>query len=283
MDERGTMRRLLQSDRFPMPLSAKVPEITALFWVIKILTTGMGEAASDYLGTANLILGGVVGVGGFGYAMYRQLRAPRYHAPTYWFAVSMVAVFGTIVADVLHVVTTLSYYVTSTFYALVVAGLFFAWHRSEGTLSIHSITTQRRERFYWCTVLATFALGTAAGDLVGLTMHWGFLPAGVLFLSVILLPLIAWRLGLNAVAAFWTAYVLTRPLGASFADWIGKPHHFGSGLGFGDGRITLLTLAAIVVLVAYAHRTGADRQRSELAPVAHAMAGHAEALDGTAA
>jgi uncharacterized membrane-anchored protein len=253
------MRRILQHDRFPTPVGPKVPEITALFWVIKILTTGMGEAASDFFGTANLVIGGVVGVGGFGIAMYRQLRAPRYHAPTYWFAVSMVAVFGTMVADVLHVVTTLSYYVTSTFYALVVAGLFFAWHRSEGTLSIHSIVTKRRELFYWCTVLATFALGTAAGDLVGLTMHLGFLPAGLLFLGVILVPLVAWsRLGLNPVVAFWTAYVLTRPLGASFADWIGKPHEVGSGLGFGDGRITLLTAAAIVALVARAQLAAAN-------------------------
>jgi uncharacterized membrane-anchored protein len=284
MDERGPMRRLLHSDRFPAPVATKVPEITALFWAIKILTTGMGEAASDYLGTANLILGGVVGVGGFGYAMYRQLRAPRYHAPTYWFAVSMVAVFGTIVADVLHVVTTLSYYVTSTFYALLVGGLFLAWYRSEGTLSIHSITTKRRERFYWCTVLATFALGTAAGDLVGLTLHLGFFPAGLLFLAVILVPLIAWRgLGLNPVVAFWSAYVLTRPLGASFADWIGKPHDFGHGLGFGDGRITLLTLVAIVGLVAYAHRSGIDRQFPEPRHVEHAMAGPAETLDSSAA
>jgi uncharacterized membrane-anchored protein len=251
------MRRLLQSDRFPAPLGTKVPEITVLFWVIKILTTGMGEAASDFLGTANLILGGVLGVGGFGYAMYRQLRAPRYHAPTYWFAVSMVAVFGTMVADVLHVATTLSYYVTSSCYALVVAGLFIAWYRSEGTLSIHSITTARRERFYWCTVLATFALGTAVGDLTGLTMHLGFLSAGLLFGGVILLPWLGRHLGLNPVAAFWSAYVLTRPLGASFADWIGKPHDVGHGLGFGDGRITLLTLAAIVALVAYVQRAGA--------------------------
>jgi uncharacterized membrane-anchored protein len=278
------MRRLLHSDRFPAPVATKVPEITALFWAIKILTTGMGEAASDYLGTANLILGGVVGVGGFGYAMYRQLRTPRYHAPTYWFAVSMVAVFGTIVADVLHVVTTLSYYVTSTFYGLLVGGLFLAWYRSEGTLSIHSITTKRRERFYWCTVLATFALGTAAGDLVGLTLHLGFFPAGLLFLALILVPLIAWRaLGLNPVVAFWSAYVLTRPLGASFADWIGKRHDVGHGLGFGDGRITLLTLVAIVGLVSYAHRSGTARQIPEPRHIEHAMAGPAETLDSSAA
>jgi uncharacterized membrane-anchored protein len=247
-------------------LGPKVPAITVLFWVIKILTTGMGEAASDWLGGVNLAIGGLVGAGGFALAMRLQLRSDRYHAPTYWFAVSMVAVFGTMVADVLHVVTTLSYYVTSAFYAAAVAVLFFLWHRSEGTLSIHSITTARRERFYWCTVLATFALGTAVGDLTGLTMHLGFLPAGLFFLGLILIPLVAWRFGLNPVVAFWAAYVLTRPLGASFADWIGKPHDIGSGIGFGDGRITALTLVAIVALVAYVHRSGSDSQRHRVLP-----------------
>ena len=138
--------------------------------MIKVLTTGMGEAASDGLGETSLVLGGVVGVGGFFLALWLQLRSDRYHAPTYWFCVSMVAVFGTIMADILHVATGLSYYVTSLFYAVVVGALFTWWHRSEGTLSIHHIDTRRRERFYWATVLATFALGTAVGDLTGLTM-----------------------------------------------------------------------------------------------------------------
>jgi uncharacterized membrane-anchored protein len=237
-------------------LAAKVPEISAVFWLIKILTTGMGESAADYLGKTNLVLGGAVGLGGFVLAMGLQLRARRYHAPTYWFAVAMVAVFGTMVADVLRVVTDLPYYVTTTFYALVVAGLFVAWRRNEGTLSIHSIVTTRRECFYWSTVLATFALGTAAGDLTGLTWRLGFLASGMLFLALITVPLVAWRLGLNAVAAFWTAYVLTRPLGASFADWVGKEHRVGGGLGLGDGPITVLSLVLIMVLVAYVTVTG---------------------------
>jgi uncharacterized membrane-anchored protein len=243
------------------PLAAKVPEITVLFWVIKVLTTGMGEAASDFLGNASLVIGGLLGVGGFALAIWLQLRSRRYHAPTYWFAVAMVAVFGTMVADVLHVATGLSYYITTVFYALVVAGLFTYWHRTEGTLSIHSITTNRRELLYWCTVLATFALGTAAGDLTGLTMNLGFFSSGLLFLAVIAVPLVAWRLGLNAVAAFWSAYVVTRPLGASFADWIGKEHDKGGGLGFGDGRVTLLSLLLIVALVGYVAVTGKDAQR----------------------
>jgi uncharacterized membrane-anchored protein len=251
-----------EQDRRPTRLlAAKVPEITAVFWLVKVLTTGMGEAASDYLGETDLVLGGVVGVGGFALAMWLQLRSRRYSAPTYWFAVSMVAVFGTIVADVLHVATGLSYYVTTVVYALVVAALFALWHRTEGTLSIHSIDTPRRELFYWATVLATFALGTAAGDLVGLTLHLGFLSAGLFFLAAIAVPLVAWRLGLDAVAAFWAAYVLTRPLGASFADWLGKEHEVGGGLGFGDGQVTLVVLAAIAALVAWVTATGADVQR----------------------
>jgi uncharacterized membrane-anchored protein len=235
--------------------TTKVPEITALFWVIKILTTGMGEAASDGLGETSLVLGGIVGVGGFVLALWLQLRRTDYHAPTYWFCVSMVAVFGTIMADILHVATTLSYYVTSAFYAVVVAVLFTWWRRSEGTLSIHDIDSPRRERFYWGTVLATFALGTAVGDLVGLTLHLGFLSAGLLFAAAIVLPLVAWRLGVNATLCFWAAYVLTRPLGASFADWLGKDHDIGGGQGFGDLQVTGVLVVAIAVLVAHVHLT----------------------------
>jgi uncharacterized membrane-anchored protein len=243
------------------PLAAKVPEISAAFWCVKVLTTGMGETASDFLGATNLVLGGVVGVGGFALAMRRQLRAPRYDAWTYWTAVAMVAVFGTIVADVLHVVTDLSYWVTSGFYALVVAVLFAAWFGSEGTLSIHSITTASRELFYWATVLATFALGTAVGDLTGLTLHLGFFASGLLFTAAMAVPLLAWRNGLNPTLAFWSAYVLTRPLGASFADWIGKRHRFGGGLGAGDGLVTLFLLLLIAAMVAFVAASGRDVQR----------------------
>lgn len=243
------------------PVAAKVPEITALFWVIKILTTGMGEAASDWLGDTSLVLGGVVGVGGLALAVWLQLRQDRYHAPTYWFAVSMVAVFGTMLADVLHVATGLPYEVTSALYAGVVVVMFVWWHRSEGTLSIHHIDTRRRERFYWATVLATFALGTAVGDLVGLALHLGFLAAGILFAVAMLVPLGAWRMGANATVCFWMAYVLTRPLGASFADWLGKPADVGGGRGFGDRSVALVLIVAITALVAWAHRSGRDIQR----------------------
>lgn len=234
----------------PRIVAAKVPEVTALFWVVKVLTTGMGEAASDYLGEANLIVGGLVGVGGFALALWLQLRSDRYRAPVYWFCVSMIAVFGTMLADVLHVVSGLPLWATSSLYAVAVAVMFGWWWRSEGTLNIHSITTARRERFYWATVLATFALGTAVGDLTGLAMHLGFLPSGLLFTAAIAVPLIAWRAGASPVVTFWAAYVLTRPLGASFADWLGKPHDLGGGVGFGDGPVTLVALVLIAALVA---------------------------------
>ncbi len=233
------------------PVAAKVPEITALFWVIKILTTGMGEAASDWLATLSLVVAGGVGLVGFAVAMWLQFRTRRYVAPVYWFAVAMVAVFGTMAADALHKGLGLPYTVSTTFYALVLAVVFLAWWRTEGTLSIHSIVTRRRETFYWITVLATFALGTAAGDLTATTMHLGFFGSAVLFAVVIVVPLVGWRLGLNAVAAFWFAYVVTRPLGASVADWLGKPHRIGRGLGYGDGWVALIATVVIAALVGY--------------------------------
>jgi uncharacterized membrane-anchored protein len=230
--------------------AAKVPEITVVFWVIKILTTGMGEAASDWMALSNLVLAGVVGAGGFALALAWQLRTVRYHVVAYWTAVAMVAVFGTMAADGLHRFFGLSYAVTTPFYAVVLTVVLTWWYLSEATLSIHSITTRRRELFYWATVLATFALGTAAGDLTATTWNLGYFASGVLFGVLILVPLVAWRLGLNAIAAFWTAYILTRPLGASFADWFAKPTWM-SGLGYGDGVVTLVSLAAIVALVAW--------------------------------
>lgn len=239
------------------PLAAKVPQITVLFWVIKVLTTGMGEAASDYLGKVNLILAGVLGIGGFVLVLRWQLRTTTYRPVPYWCAVAMVAVFGTMVADGLHVVLGIPYVISTAFYAVVLVAVFLAWYRSEGTLSIHSIDTRRRELFYWGTVLATFALGTAAGDLTADSMGLGFFDSGVLFAAVICIPLIGWRLGFNPTIAFWSAYVTTRPLGASFADWFGKPHSFGSGLGYGDGTVTLVCLVIFIGLVgtaASAHR-----------------------------
>ena len=163
-------------ERSREPLAAKVPEITALFWVIKILTTGMGEATSDFLAQGNLVVAGVAGFAGFAVALWLQFRVRRYSAVVYWLAVAMVAVFGTMAADGLHVGLGIPYLATTIFYAALLALVLYRWHRSEGTLSIHSITTRRRETYYWLTVLATFALGTATGDLTAIDAAPG-LPA----------------------------------------------------------------------------------------------------------
>ena len=247
--------------RFPHPVAAKVPEITVLFWVIKVLTTGTGEAASDFLAAGNLVLAAAVGLAGFLVAMWVQFRAPRYSAVRYWFAVLMVAVFGTMAADALHVVLGVPYGASTAFYAVALAVVFVLWRRTEGTLSIHSIATRRRELWYWLTVLLTFALGTAAGDLTAFVLHLGYLGSAVLFAVVIAIPAIAWRAGLNPVATFWTAYVVTRPLGASVADWLGKRHALG-GLGWGDGTVTVVATLGIAVLVAWVAATGHGVQRS---------------------
>jgi uncharacterized membrane-anchored protein len=237
----------------------KVPAVTVVFWVIKVLTTGTGESASDWLGHINLVLAGVVGLGGFVLALRLQLRATRYRPVVYWFAVAMVAVFGTMAADGVHVVLGVPYSVSTVFWAVVTATILVMWRRSEGSLSIHTITTPRREKFYWATVLSTFALGTAAGDLTAAQLDLGFLLSGVLFAAVMLVPALGWaRMGMNSVLAFWFAYVVTRPLGASFADWFGKPHSFGRGLGYGDGTVTLVASILIVLLVGYLEVTHVD-------------------------
>lgn len=230
------------------PTAIKVPAIGPLFWTIKILTTGMGEACSDYLAAVSIPLAVGIALIGMALAFWLEFRATRYSPGRYWFTVAMVAVFGTMMADGVHLVG-IPYLASTALYIAVVATMFALWRRSEGTLSVHSIFTTRREIFYWVTVLATFALGTAAGDLVAGPLGFGYLSAGILFAVLILIPLIGWRSGrLNPVIAFWSAYVLTRPLGASFADWFGKPAG-RSGLGLGDGPVTVVMIVIITLLV----------------------------------
>ena len=156
-------------------------------------------------------------------AMVLQLRTDRYVPWVYWLAVVMVAVFGTMAADVVHIEFRVPYLISSLLFAVLLAAVFWSWSRVEPTLSIHSITTARRELFYWAAVLATFAMGTALGDLAAYTFNLGFLSAGIVFAVLFALPGLAFYvLRINAVLAFWAAYVMTRPLGASFADWTGK-------------------------------------------------------------
>jgi uncharacterized membrane-anchored protein len=233
------------------PVAAKVPEIISLFWVIKILTTAGGEATSDYFKTLGNIGGGGAEVALFVVGLALQFTTRRYHAFSYWFLAYAIAIFGTGVSDFLHLDVGIPYAGTTILWAVVLIAIFWVWHRTEGTLSIHSITTRRREAFYWATVFATFALGTALGDFTATALGLGYLASGILFGVIILIPALArWKLGLNGVAAFWLAYVVTRPLGASFADYISKPRNI-SGIGFGDGQTALVFTAAVVVLVVY--------------------------------
>jgi uncharacterized membrane-anchored protein len=240
----------------------KVPEITAVFWIAKILTTAMGEALSDYsVNAVNPAIAVVVAFAAFIATLRWQLRQDRYRPWIYWSAVAMVAVFGTMAADAVHIGLGVPYYVSTAFYAAVLAAIFVLWHRTEGTLSIHSVDTGRREAFYWLTVLATFALGTAAGDMTAASFNWGYLASGIAFGFVLAIPLILFlRSGLNRIALFWFAYVFTRPFGASFADYFGKRVH--GGLGIGDASVVAVLTAAIVVAVAYlAHGPSAARRR----------------------
>ena len=230
----------------------KVPEITAYFWILKVLTTAMGEATSDFsVREIDPYLAVGLGAVAFAAALVLQLSVGRYIAGVYWLAVVMVAIFGTMVADALHIQLGVPYAVSTAGFAIALTLIFIAWYATERTLSIHHITTMRRELFYWATVCVTFALGTAAGDLTAYTLHLGFLASGILFAVVIAVPAVAHRFAaLNAVVAFWFGYIITRPLGASFADWMGVPHAL-SGLNWGRGTVSVSLTIVIVGFVAY--------------------------------
>jgi len=254
-----------------IPSYLKVPELTLLFWVIKLLSTAMGESTSDYLVFhINPYVAVVVGCVGLVVALVIQFWVPRYIAWAYWLAVVMVAVFGTMAADVLHVVLRIPYAVTTLAFAASLLVIFMAWYRTERTLSIHSIDTPRRELFYWATVIATFALGTAVGDLTAATLGFGYLLSAVFFAVLFVIPAIGHRIfGWDAIASFWTAYVITRPLGASVADWLGKP--ILGGLGIGDEKVSAVLTVLIVIFVAYLAVTRMDVKSSRptrMAPAA---------------
>ena len=247
------------------PVAAKVPEITLLFWVIKLLTTAGGEATSDYLALGSHAVGAAVEVGLLVIGLAWQFSTRRYTAAAYWFLAYAIAIFGTGVSDTLHLTFGLPYAATTILWAVVLAAVFWLWHRSEGTLSIHSITTRRRECFYWATVFATFALGTALGDFTATTLKLGYLGSVFLFAVVIAIPAIAWwKFRMNAILAFWFAYVVTRPLGASVADYLSKPQST-SGAGFGDGRIAVVMTIAVALGVCYLTITRSDIQQPTVA------------------
>jgi uncharacterized membrane-anchored protein len=230
----------------------RVPQITAIFWIIKALSTAAGEATSDSLvhslGPAAAV---ALGFAGFAFALFLQFKVARYMAWTYWFAVVMVGTFGTMAADVLHVGLKVPYTASTILYAVVLIAVFVTWQRTENTLSIHSIDTPRREAFYWAAVVATFAMGTALGDFTATTLRLGYFPSAILFAGLIVVPAVGYRFfRWNPIFSFWFAYILTRPLGASIADGLGKPVA-SSGIGLGDGLVALMFGAVILVMVTY--------------------------------
>jgi uncharacterized membrane-anchored protein len=242
----------------------KVPAITLYFWVAKILTTAMGEATSDHLvHTMDPYIAVGIGAVGLVVGLALQLSLRRYVASAYWFAVTMVAVFGTMAADAVHIELKIPYALSAAMCATGLTVIFGLWYRSERTLSIHSIDTRRRELFYWAAVLATFAMGTAVGDTTAYTLHLGFLASGLMFTAIFAIPAVAYRLfGLREVVAFWFAYIITRPLGASYADWLGVPHSLG-GLNLGRATVAVGLTIAIVCLVAYLSVTRVDVERDD--------------------
>lgn len=236
------------SERSSSP-ALKVPAvITTLFWVVKLLTTAMGESTSDFFVHAmNPYLAVTLGAVAFCIALALQLATKRYATWAYWTLVTMVAVFGTMVADASRIVLGIPYWASTSVFAAALLIALLWWHRSERTLSIHTVYVGRRELFYWATVSASFALGTALGDMTARTLGLGYLTSAVMFAVLFVVPFLGRRyLRWNGVFAFWFAYILTRPLGASFADWLGFPPSVG-GIGIGHGPVAIVLTVAIVL------------------------------------
>jgi uncharacterized membrane-anchored protein len=243
--------------RAPSPMSRqllnKVPEVTIFFWIIKILCTTVGESAADFLNvnlnwglTVTSIVTGVVFLAVFAV----QIGMRRYVPAVYWLTVMLISVLGTLLTDNLTDNLGVPLEVSTIVFSVLLGLVFLAWYASEKTLSIHSIYTRRREAFYWLAVLVTFALGTAVGDLISEGLGVGYLKTGLLCAGLIGVITIAWRLGLDAVLAFWLAYILTRPLGASIGDFMAQPTDNG-GLNLGVTLTSVILLVLIVLTVVY--------------------------------
>jgi uncharacterized membrane-anchored protein len=250
--EASSVRRMLN----------KVPEVTLYFWIIKILCTTVGETAADYLNTTlgfgltntTYAIGALLVL-----ALAFQFRTRKYVPGIYWVCVVLISVVGTLITDNLTDNFGVSLVASTTVFAVALAATFAAWYRSERTLSIHTIVTTRREAFYWLAILFTFALGTAAGDLTAERLNVGYLNSALLFGGLIAVIAVAHlRFGLGAILAFWMAYILTRPLGASIGDYLSQAPADG-GLGLGTTGTSMLFLAAILTLVVYLTLTGRDR------------------------
>jgi uncharacterized membrane-anchored protein len=246
----------------------KVPEVTAIFWIIKILSTTIGETGADYFAvhvglrasTTMAIMAGLLIV-----ALGVQLRERTYVPWIYWLTVVLVSVVGTQITDLLTDKLDISLYVSTAVFAGTLAAIFAVWYGVERTLSIRAIVTKRRELFYWAAILFTFALGTAAGDLATEALGLGFQLGVIVFAVLIAAITFAYRLGANPVLTFWLAYILTRPLGASLGDLLSQSRNYG-GAGLGTIYTSLAFLTVIVALVAWVsfegeHASNADQVR----------------------
>lgn len=248
-------------------LLSKVPDLTIYFWIIKILCTTVGETASDFLNVSlgfgltgtSIIMGGLLLI-----TLFFQVKAKKYIPALYWLTVVLISIFGTLFTDNLTDRLSIPLEVSTTVFSLALALTFAGWFSIEKTLSIHSIFTRRRESFYWLAVLFTFALGTASGDLMAESLGLGYFITGFIVAGVIAVVTIAWRFGLNPVLAFWIAYIMTRPLGASLGDFLSQPQSNG-GMGLGATITSAIFLAAILLTVIFLSITKRDLITSSLA------------------
>jgi len=240
--------------RISAPTYNRVPKVTIDFWLVKLMAVTMGETAADYLAVqlglglakTSLLMAGVLIA-----ALVWQFLQRRYLPAPYWLAVVLISVVGTLITDNLVDNFHVPLIVTTVFFAVALAATFAGWYGSEGTLSIHTITTTRREAFYWLAILFTFALGTAAGDLVAEQFALGYLATGILFgLIIASLSIGYFFLKLDPILSFWLVYILTRPLGASFGDLLSQPHQYG-GFGLGTIITSALFLGVIALIVVY--------------------------------
>lgn len=239
----------------------KVPQITLFFWVIKILCTTIGETAADFLNAKlNMGLIGTTVVMGslLIIALFFQFKSKKYVPTIYWIAVVLISVVGTLITDNLTDNLGIPLLYTTVIFSIILSVVFILWYAKEKTLSVHQINTVPREIFYWLAILFTFALGTAAGDLLAETLKLGYWLSAVVFASAIGLTFIAYRfLHINAVLAFWIAYILTRPLGASIGDFLSQPNNIG-GLGLGTQITSAIFLFAILITIIYLTKTKKD-------------------------
>jgi uncharacterized membrane-anchored protein len=245
----------------------KVPEITIYFWVIKILCTTVGETAADYINfdlhlglTVTTYIMGIL----LALSLLFQFRRKQYVPGLYWLAVVFLSIFGTLITDNLTDIFEVPLETTTIVISIALAVIFAVWYKTEKTLSFHSIYTTRREAFYWLAIFFTFALGTAAGDLLAERFELGYLVSTVIFGALIAVIAVAWKFKLNGVLAFWLAYILTRPLGASIGDYLSQAPEDG-GLGLGYIVTSALFLTAILATVIYLTATKKDIPREEAA------------------